>query len=136
ARAGKSACVAGGYEPRNTVGRVRGNRARWSTRPRWPGSDLDHPDRRQRKPPVPDMPLANVRIPVLVVHHEQDGCKYCLFKDIPSLMDKLGNAPRKQLLAFKGGDNRGDACEAFAYHGFNGLEQEVVEQIATWILAK
>jgi len=86
--------------------------------------------------PVPDMPLANLHIPVLVVHHEQDGCDHCLFKDIPSLMDKLGNVPRKQLLSFKGGDDRGDPCEAFAHHGFNGLEREVVGQIATWVLAK
>jgi len=85
---------------------------------------------------VPDMPLANLHIPVLVVHHEQDGCDRCLFKDIPSLMDKLSNVPRKQLLSFKGGDDRGDPCEAFAHHGFNGLEREVVGQIATWVLTK
>ena len=51
-------------------------------------------------------------------------------------MRQLGNAPKKQLLSFKGGENRGDPCEAFAYHGFNGLEREVVQQIAAWILAK
>jgi len=86
--------------------------------------------------PVPDMPLANLHIPVLVVHHEQDGCDLCLFKDIPRLMDKIGNVPRKQLLSFKGGDDQGDPCEALAHHGFNGLEREVVGQIATWILTK
>jgi pimeloyl-ACP methyl ester carboxylesterase len=86
--------------------------------------------------PVPAMPLWKLRIPVLVVHHEQDGCRHCSFKDVPSLMEKLGSAPRKQLLAFKGGENRGDPCEAFAYHGFNGLEREVVTQITTWILEK
>jgi dienelactone hydrolase len=86
--------------------------------------------------PVPAMPLGKIRIPVLVVHHEQDGCMHCAFADIPALMGKLGNAPRKQLLAFKGGDNRGDPCEALAYHGFNGLEREVVQQSAAWLLAK
>jgi pimeloyl-ACP methyl ester carboxylesterase len=86
--------------------------------------------------PVPAMPLDNLRIPVLVVHHEQDSCRLCPFRDVPSLMDKLSNVPKKQLLSFKGGENRGDPCEAFAYHGFNGLEREVVAQIATWILAK
>jgi hypothetical protein len=29
-----------------------------------------------------------------------------------------------------------DPCEAFAYHGFNGLERDVVGQTAAWILAK
>jgi len=85
--------------------------------------------------PVPAMPLERVRIPVLVVHHEQDGCRYCSFSDVSGLMDKLGTVPRKQLLSFKGGNNRGDPCEAFAYHGFNGLESEVVAQISKWILA-
>jgi hypothetical protein len=86
--------------------------------------------------PVPAMPLATLHISVLVVHHEQDGCNHCSFNDIPGLMDKLSNVPRKQLLSFKGGESRGDPCEAFAYHGFNGLERDVVAQIANWILAK
>jgi pimeloyl-ACP methyl ester carboxylesterase len=86
--------------------------------------------------PVPAMPLGRIRVPVLVVHHEQDGCEHCAFSEVPILMAMLGNAPRTQLLSFKGGENRGDPCEAFAYHGFSGLEHEVVQQIAAWILAK
>lgn len=86
--------------------------------------------------PVPAMPLGRIGIPVLVVHHEQDGCTHCAFADVPGLMAKLGGAPRKALLSFKGGENRGDPCEAFAYHGFNGLERDVVQQIAGWLLAK
>ena len=86
--------------------------------------------------PVPAMPLVKLRIPVLVVHHEQDGCALCRFSDVPALMDKLDNVPRKKLLSFNGGESQGDPCEAFAYHGFNGLERAVVGQTAAWILAK
>ena len=86
--------------------------------------------------PVPAMPLDRLRIPVLVVHHERDGCSHCSFNDVPALMEKLGSVPKRQLLSLKGGENRGDPCEAFAYHGFNGLEREVVTQTATWILAE
>lgn len=86
--------------------------------------------------PVPAMPLGKLRIPVLVVHHEQDGCRHCAFSDVPGLMEKLSGSPRKQLLSFRGGENRGDPCEAFAYHGFNALERDVVAQVAAWILAK
>lgn len=85
---------------------------------------------------VPAMPLNKVRVPVLVVHHEQDGCEHCSYTAIPELMGKLGKSQRSQLLAFKGGDNKGDPCEAMSYHGFNGLEQEVVSQAAAWITAK
>ena len=86
--------------------------------------------------PVPAMPLDRVKIPVLVVHHEQDGCKHCAFSAIPGLMEKLGSAPKSQMVAFKGGQTRGDPCEALAYHGFNGIERDVVAQIAAWIIAK
>jgi alpha/beta superfamily hydrolase len=83
---------------------------------------------------VPAMPLDRIRIPVLVVHHELDGCRVCAFTDMPLLMDRLGNTPRKELLAFSGGLNVGDPCEARAYHGFNGIEPEVVQRIAAWLL--
>lgn len=86
--------------------------------------------------PVPAMPLGKLHIPVLVVHHKQDGCGHCSFSDVPGLMEKLTSAPKKQLLTFEGGENRGDPCEPFAYHGFNGLEREVVSQIAAWIHTK
>jgi len=86
--------------------------------------------------PVPAMPLGKIRVPVLVVHHEQDGCSLCSFSEVPALMAKLANTPRSQLLSFKGGQSKGDPCEAFAYHGFNGLEPEVVQQVAAWVLAK
>jgi pimeloyl-ACP methyl ester carboxylesterase len=86
--------------------------------------------------PVPAMPLGKIRVPVLVVHHEQDGCSLCSFSEIPALMAKLTNTPRSQLLSFKGGQNKGDPCEAFAYHGFNGLDPEVVRQMAAWMTTK
>jgi hypothetical protein len=85
---------------------------------------------------VPLMPLGKVRIPVLVVHHENDGCALCAFNQVPWLMDKLSNSPRKRLLAVSGGQSEGDPCEAFAHHGFNGIEDDVVQQIAAWILSR
>ncbi len=86
--------------------------------------------------PVPAMAVDQLRVPVLVVHHEQDGCDHCPFAEVPALMAKLGHAPRSQLLSFKGGTSRGDPCKASAHHGFNGLEQDVVQKIAAWIVAR
>jgi pimeloyl-ACP methyl ester carboxylesterase len=85
---------------------------------------------------VPAMPLGKIRVPVLVVHHEQDGCAHCPFASAPQVVEKLRNSPRKQLIAITGGSSSGDACDALAHHGFNGLEQSVVQQIGTWIVAK
>lgn len=86
--------------------------------------------------PVPSMPLGKVRIPVLVVHHEQDACIHCPFSAAQQVIDKLSNSPRKQLIAINGGQNSGDPCEALAHHGFNGVEQTTVQQIAAWVLGK
>jgi dienelactone hydrolase len=86
--------------------------------------------------PVPAMPLQKIVIPVLVVHHEKDGCKNCAYSLIPDLMEKLSSTPKKELMTFKGGVNRGDPCGALAHHGFNGLEKEVVTKIAEWIRTK
>lgn len=85
---------------------------------------------------VPEMQVERIRIPVLVVHHKEDGCKHCSYDDIPVLMKKIAATPRKELLAFNGGKSQGDPCQAMAYHGFNGIEQEVVTQISEWIVKK
>jgi hypothetical protein len=83
--------------------------------------------------PVTAMPLGRIAVPVLVVHHENDECRACPFPETPSLMNGLTSAPRKELIAMRGGQSRGDPCEAFAYHGYNGLERDVVGRIGAWI---
>jgi dienelactone hydrolase len=86
--------------------------------------------------PVPQIPgLENIRVPVLVAHHRQDGCSLCPYAELPNLMNKLMGTPRKELLTFDGGQSIGDPCEAWAYHGFNGIEAEVVIKIGQWIMA-
>jgi dienelactone hydrolase len=86
--------------------------------------------------PVAEMPLEKIVIPVLVVHHEQDGCKFCPYSEIPDLMKKLTGTARKELITFRGGQNRGDPCQALAYHGYNGIEKDVVGKISDWIYSK
>jgi hypothetical protein len=48
-------------------------------------------------------------------------------------MDKLTAAPRKELIAIEGGVTEGNPCEAFAHHGYNGVEADVVARISGWI---
>jgi pimeloyl-ACP methyl ester carboxylesterase len=85
---------------------------------------------------VLELPLEKITIPVLVVHHKQDECKNCPYRDTVFLMKKLNGVPKKELITVTGGVSQGDPCEAFAYHGFNGREKEVVDKIAEWILFK
>lgn len=84
--------------------------------------------------PVPDMPIDRIKVPVLVVHHQRDGCAFCRYADIDALMGRLTASPRKELLTFDGGTSKGDPCEAFAYHGYAGIEGEVVAKIGAWVV--
>lgn len=83
--------------------------------------------------PVPNLNMGKVTVPVLVVHHKEDGCRHCAYSDMPKLMNKLTSASRKELITINGGTDSGDPCEAQAYHGFNGRDEEVVKLIAKWI---
>jgi dienelactone hydrolase len=82
--------------------------------------------------PVQDMPLEKVHVPVLVAHHQDDQCQVCPPSLLPRLMERL-KSTKAQLLTYEGGQSSGPPCEAFAYHGFNGIEGKVVDDIATWI---
>src|SRR5262249_21664135 len=89
-----------------------------------------------KETPVTSMALNKIHVPVLVVHHTQDGCSKCPYSDVPALVARFTAPPKKQLIPISGGQTRGDPCEAWSYHGFNGVESNVVGQIASWILAK
>jgi hypothetical protein len=66
----------------------------------------------------------------LVVHHKNDGCSLTLFGPAKASHDKYGN----DFIAMEGGAAVGDPCEAFGYHGYNGIERETVDAIKKWIL--
>lgn len=83
---------------------------------------------------VPNQKLDAIRIPVLVVHHSSDACKMCVPSEVPRIERGLANSPVKRTLMVDGGANPdGDPCEALHWHGFIGMEKEVVALIAGWI---
>jgi pimeloyl-ACP methyl ester carboxylesterase len=83
---------------------------------------------------IPKRDLAAIKIPVFVLHHENDACKVCKPQEVPAIIQGLKNAPFKKLVMAKGGANpTGDACESFHYHGYIGMEQEAVGIITNWI---
>lgn len=83
---------------------------------------------------VPKQDIASVKIPVLVLHHEQDGCVHCRPHEVPAIVEGLKSAPFKKLIMVNGGSNPiGDPCEAQSYHGFIGMEKETVAMMADWI---
>ena len=75
-----------------------------------------------------------ITIPTLFVHNKEDGCVAATFGGVASLMDKFKRAPRKELIAVSGGSPpQSDPCQAFSRHGYLGIEDEVVGDIARWI---
>jgi len=85
---------------------------------------------------VLDADLDEIRVPTLIVHHKQDRCVVTRYHTAQLLPGQLKKAPRKEFMGFEGGVSEGDPCESFAYHGYHGIEREVVHAIAAWIKAK
>src|SRR5262245_46618017 len=83
---------------------------------------------------VPTQRLADVRLPVLVLHHERDACPSCAPHEVKWILSGLTQAPVKKLVWASGGDGaRGDPCEAFHWHGYVGMEAQAVQWIASWV---
>jgi pimeloyl-ACP methyl ester carboxylesterase len=89
---------------------------------------------RQRPETVGEVRLKDIRVPTLVVHHQQDACRGTPYADTAALLRDLSAAPRRELLTFDGGAApESGPCEPRAPHGFFGLDAEVVAAIARWI---
>lgn len=78
--------------------------------------------------------LAAIAIPTLFVHNKEDACGTSSFANLAPLMARITHAPRKELIAVSGGlPPQSDACDALSRHGYFGIEDEVIGDIARWI---
>ena len=72
-----------------------------------------------------------IKIPLLVVHHQDDACGATPYFEAKRL------ASRYPLITVHGGKPPESApCEPFANHGYFGKEAETVDAIAAWMLGK
>lgn len=69
----------------------------------------------------------------LVVHHRKDACHHTP----PSAVEPFARwgGAKVTVAWFDGGNDTGDPCQARSYHGFNGLDADVVDTIASFALA-
>lgn len=96
-------------------------------------SSITQPTRRNAS--VFGASLANYTGAALVVAHEGDQCRATPAADAPRLLAALAGARPKKLLTLAGGSPpRSEPCEAFAQHGFLGIELQVMNAIADFIL--
>jgi pimeloyl-ACP methyl ester carboxylesterase len=81
---------------------------------------------------VSTVPLQEVKVPVLVVHHKKDACYSTPYSAMPELLAALKSAPKVELLTIEGGLSQGNVCYT-GYHQFLGIETVVTQDIAEWI---
>lgn len=77
-------------------------------------------------------PLGEVNVPVLLVHHKQDGCRVTPYEAMPGLIAALKSAKKVELITEDGGSSVGNPCHT-GYHQFLGIEGRVTSNIADWI---
>lgn len=82
---------------------------------------------------VVDLALPQLTQPVLVVQHQHDQCKVTLYQNVQPVMEGLQSARSKELLLVDGGLDKGDPCQPWAAHGYNGIEADVVQKVSHWI---
>lgn len=92
---------------------------------------------RRRPENIYDVPLDRISSPVLLVNHKRDGCKVTPNSGMKRLKRKLKNASLVELKSFKGGTAVDqNPCRGLSYHGFYGIEDEVIRAITNWIAVR
>ena len=66
----------------------------------------------------------------LIVIHEKDACRVTQPSNGQASHNKYGT----DLIVMSGGKTTGDECEAYAYHGYYGIERETVDRMKAWIV--
>ena len=84
---------------------------------------------------VTDLSLDKITVPVLAIHHSQDACKTTRPNVVKDIKHKAHNSSRVGVKLFSGGDTprSSNPCQARTYHGYFGLEAEVVDYIDSFI---
>ena len=78
------------------------------------------------------VPLHSIRVPVLLVHHEKDGCYVTPYGAMANLKAAFKASPEVALLTVSGGSSEGNPCHS-SHHQFLGIEAQVTQDIAAWM---
>lgn len=79
--------------------------------------------------------LDRIRVPTLVLHHQDDACWACRPDEAKSIAGRLTQAPVSKTIFVSGGQGAsGNLCGPLHHHGFVGMQNEAVDLIAAWII--
>jgi hypothetical protein len=79
--------------------------------------------------PIASFDPRGLRSRNLIVLHKKDACTATK----PSNGVASNRSYGTELVEMDGGKSTGDDCEAYAYHGYNGIERQTIEKIKAWI---
>jgi pimeloyl-ACP methyl ester carboxylesterase len=82
---------------------------------------------------VRDFDLADITMPVLVMHHAEDNCNTTPLRGAKGIFDDLKKASRKELVILEGGEAGQNPCQGASFHGFQGIEDKAVDVITQWV---
>ncbi len=78
--------------------------------------------------------LGEIKVPALVVHHENDQCGSSPADGAKELLRALANSKNKQIILYRKGENgNSEDCGPMSPHGFLGIENQVVSAITDWM---
>lgn len=82
---------------------------------------------------VTEMDLEKIKMPTLIVAHEDDGCHVTPPEGAQEIKEMLTNTEKVEVQMFTGGDETGKPCKAMSFHGFLEIEEKVVTAISKFI---
>ncbi|HEY3116356.1 MAG TPA: alpha/beta hydrolase [Chloroflexota bacterium] len=88
---------------------------------------------------VADLPIEQLSLPVLMVHHRDDGCVFAPFDGATRVRSRMTSSPKTDFIAVSGGGGRvasADPCAGTAPHTLAGREREVVAAIVDYIAGR
>ncbi|HEY4133772.1 MAG TPA: hypothetical protein VGO34_01025 [Alphaproteobacteria bacterium] len=83
---------------------------------------------------VYETPLKDIRVPTLVMWHQDDACKETPPERAAELTKALTAAPKIETKTLSGGlPPRSASCDALAAHGYYGIEGEATAALLAWM---
>ena len=85
---------------------------------------------------IQQLPVQDIKLPIFVLAHKDDGCYVTPPGNVPTLLNAMPAAPRKDSLTLTGGAGAGgDPCGSQSAHGFLGIEDQAAKAMTDWIEA-
>lgn len=83
---------------------------------------------------VPSTALHRITVPVVIVHHRNDGCGGSTFATASRYPQLFTASPRVGFIEVVGGDSPGaNPCSGNNYHSFFGRRKEVIDGVLRWM---